>query len=258
MTAHPENWALIGSTGFVGATLSRHISFADSFNSSTIQDISGREFDTVVCAGAPAVKWAANKDPDGDISNLVKLMDALKEAKIRHIVLVSTIDVYPEPANVDELSVPGENLEAYGRNRRALELFVEREFERSTIIRLPGLFGEGLKKNIIFDLMNDNNIGAINPASRFQWYPMDRLHSDLDKIIESNIRLVNISPEPIETADLLSSIFPNVEVGPSVQPAPYYDMQTIHASLLGGVGRYHISASEIMKRLDGFVTKKTA
>lgn len=253
-----KDWALIGSTGFVGSSLTRHISFAASFNSATIDMICDRDFDTIVCAGAPAVKWLANKDPAGDLENLNKLMDALKKTRTRHLILISTIDVYPKPENVDELDIPDEHSEAYGRNRRALETFAESTFERSTIIRLPGLFGAGLKKNIIFDLINNNQIEKINPASRFQWYSLDRLHSDLNTIVASGLPLVNIAPEPLVTRDLLSELFPRAEVGPAAYPAASYDMHTRHAALLGGDGRYHIPASAVMASLRAFVSSTTA
>lgn len=258
MKSFAMNWGLIGDTGFVGSTLSRNIAFTASFNSKTIDDIAGKEFDAVVCAGAPAVKWLANKNPEEDLGNLTKLMDALSTIRTRHLILVSTIDVYPTAHDVNEADTPEKHVEAYGRNRRLLELFVESEFEQSTIIRLPGLFGEGLKKNIIFDLVHTNQTEKINPASRFQWYPMERLHSDLKKIVAADIRLVNIAPEPIKTADIAKALFPQVLLGPAAYPAPAYDMHTLHASLLGGTGHYHISASEIMERLKGFVMRTTA
>lgn len=254
----PQNWALIGSTGFVGSTLARQMHFAASFNSATIDMIYGCEFDTIVCAGAPAVKWLANKDPVGDLANLKRLMSALLNVRARHLVLISTIDVYPKPEQVDEADIPEYHPEAYGRNRRALELFAESEFERSTIIRLPGLFGEGLKKNIIFDLIHGNQLGNINPASQFQWYPLERFHSDLYEIIGSGLPLVNVAPEPLQTEDILSALFPRVKPGPTVHPAASYDMHTQHADLLGGAGQYHLSAAVVMDSLAAFVANQTA
>lgn len=258
MTSSSLDWALVGGTGFVGSSLSRTIPFAASFNSVTIDSIAGRAFETVVCAGAPAVKWAANKDPIGDLENLKRLMSALKKVQTRHLVLISTIDVYTRPDGVDESDVPSEHPEAYGRNRRALEVFVESEFERSTIIRLPGLFGEGLKKNIIFDLIHNNQVEKINPASRFQWYPLERFHLDLHAIIKSGLPLVNIAPEPVGTLEILTALFPDVSVGPAAHPAASYDMHTRYAGVLGGFGRYHLSASAVLASLGAFVANETA
>lgn len=46
--------ALIGYTGFVGTTLLKQTKFDDFYRSTNINDIKGKKFDLVVCAGAPA------------------------------------------------------------------------------------------------------------------------------------------------------------------------------------------------------------
>ena len=55
--------ALIGFSGFVGSTLLKQASFNTLYRSTTISDIRGGHFDTVVCAAAPAQKWIANREP---------------------------------------------------------------------------------------------------------------------------------------------------------------------------------------------------
>jgi hypothetical protein len=57
-------------------------------------------------------------------------------------------------AQDDETTASFETGLAYGRNRRALEAFCADHFDRCLIVRLPALFGTGLKKNFLFDIMN--------------------------------------------------------------------------------------------------------
>ena len=54
--------ALIGFSGFVGATLQKQALFDALYRSTNIADIEGGEFDLAVCAGAPAQKWIANRE----------------------------------------------------------------------------------------------------------------------------------------------------------------------------------------------------
>ncbi len=70
--------ALIGFSGFVGSTLLRQRTFDAMFRSTDIFDIRGRTFDTVVCAGAPAKKWIANREPGTDRRIIEDLINHLK------------------------------------------------------------------------------------------------------------------------------------------------------------------------------------
>ena len=59
----------------------------------------------------------------------------------------------PTAAAGDEADEPGEEgLSAYGRNRLQLERWVREDFPGALILRLPALYGRGLKKNFLYDL----------------------------------------------------------------------------------------------------------
>lgn len=147
--------ALVGHSGFVGTNLKASASFDRLFNSRTIHEIAGGRFDLVVCAAAPATMWAANRDPEGDLANLRGLIDHLASARIDRLVLISTIAVLADPAaGLDEGTTAFETRTAYGRNRRLLEVELAARFPRLHVLRLPALYGLGLKKNFIFDLLN--------------------------------------------------------------------------------------------------------
>mgnify|MGYP002224763577 CR=1 FL=1 len=45
-----------------------------------------------------------------------------------------------------------DGLPAYGRNRLQLERWVREDYPNALIVRLPALYGIGLKKNFLFDL----------------------------------------------------------------------------------------------------------
>ena len=150
-----SNSALVGHTGLVGTNLLRTRTFDDLFNSSNIADIEGRQFDLLVCAGAPANMWAANQDPAADAANLATLGNLLGTLKIKNFVLISTIAVFDDvSAGYDEESVSYEATKAYGRNRRSFEARLQASFPDIRILRLPALFGLGLKKNFVFDILN--------------------------------------------------------------------------------------------------------
>ncbi len=145
---------LIGYTGFVGGNLNAQTSFDKVYNSKNIAEIQNNEFDLLVCAGVSAVKWLANKEPEKDLRNIKNLMQHLKTVKVKKIVLISTIDIYDTPQNVDENVIPNDQYQdAYGKNRYFFEKWIAETFDDYLIVRLPALFGKGLKKNFIYDVL---------------------------------------------------------------------------------------------------------
>lgn len=246
--------ALIGHTGFVGSNLDRDWDFGARFNSRNIGNIRGQSFGTVVCAGVSAVKWFANKEPEKDWAGIKSLITHLDTIQCERFVLVSSVDVYAEPVGVTEADVPDAALaQPYGKHRRMLERWVEARFPRHAVARLPGLFGPGLKKNIIFDMMTGNLCNKISPNGVFQWYPLRRLAADLRRMIENDVTILNIAVEPISTGRIRDSFFPAVQIGGVDMPAALYDMRTNHAALLGGSGAYHLASETVLSEMAAFV-----
>jgi hypothetical protein len=252
--------ALVGYTGFVGSTLHRARAFDVLVNSRNADDLRGGDFDLLIHAGVPAVKWIANKDPAADRAAISSIRDVLATTKIKELILISTIDVYPDPsAPLDESADidPSRN-HAYGRHRFELEQWVRAQFANVRIVRLPALFGEGLKKNVVFDLLHDNQVGDINPASRFQWYPRARLNADVEKIRARDIRLINLFPEPIRTSEIVDRFFPGAPTAPAFEPAPVYDLRTSYCDLFGGPPGYMLGRAAVLDELAAFIARERA
>lgn len=148
--------ALIGHTGFVGGNLARQTEFDACYASRTIQDIRGRFFDLLVICAVPAAMWLANNQPEQDRANIASLFDHLRTTRARRAVLISTIAVYADPASrPNEASDQGyERRKAYGLHRREFEEMLASHFPSLLSLRLPALFGPGLSKNFLFDLIN--------------------------------------------------------------------------------------------------------
>jgi hypothetical protein len=249
--------ALIGYTGFVGGTLLRERPFGTLVNSSNVDSIRGQHFNLLVCAGVSAVKWLANKEPEADRAGIARLTDALAEARVDEFILISTIDVYPDPASAsDETAViDAASNHAYGRHRLELEQWVSARFPRTRIIRLPALFGAGLRKNALYDLLHKNMEGSINPAGIFQWYPMERLWPDIERVRQHDLKLVNLFPEPLEMSRIIERFFPGAPVGPAKHPAPRYDLRTRHGSAFGHERKdgYMLGADEVLAAMERFI-----
>ncbi len=249
--------ALIGATGFVGSSLRAQAPFDELYDSKSIGSIRGRSLDLIVCAGARAEKWKANRDPDADRAGIEQLIGPLREVQARRFVLVSTVDVYPEPVEVDEATpIDPARANAYGRNRRALEEFCADRF-RASILRLPGLYGPGLKKNAIYDLLHDNQVDQIHPDSVYQFYDVRLLWSDVERAARHGIDLLNVATEPVSIGEIAERCFGRTLGRPAGRSAARYDMRSRHAGLWGG-DRYLYGKEQVMRGLHSFVEEARA
>ena len=258
--------ALIGYTGFVGSNLNRQAEFHNFYNSKNLHKIKDQHFDAVFCAGAPAVKWMANKFPERDdasINGIIENLEAIGSAKL--FVLISTIDVYPTlTKHAEDFPCESGDNHTYGRNRLRLEKFVLEQFPNCLIVRLPAMFGEGMKKNYIYDLINNNRISFIDPNSKFQWYSTSDLMSDITTVLSRNehlsnpVRVVNFFPEPIHTSVIIDTLFKSQS--PFTKPRSHqlnglYDLRTLYGEMFSSISKpgYMRSADEIMQRLKDYV-----
>ena len=147
------NELLVGSTGFVGGNLLASHDFSAVCHSSDIADHFGTRPDLCVYAGVPAAMFLANADPEADLAVMAAARENLRRIAPRRLVLISTIAVYEDSRGRDEDSpMDSENLPAYGKNRLQLERWVRQDHPDALIVRLPALYGKGLKKNFLYDL----------------------------------------------------------------------------------------------------------
>ena len=249
---------LIGSSGFVGSTLRAQTHFDFLYNSHNIASIKKEIDGVVVCAGAPSQKWIANRNPSADLKNIKNLIVHLKSIRCVSFILISTVDVFKIPNNVDENSrVDEDGLNPYGLHRRMLENFVENNFKNHLIVRLSGLVGPGLRKNIIFDFLNNNNLDQIDSRSVYQFYPMVNLWRDIQIILNEKINLVHFTAEPITVADVSKFGFDKI-FNQKLSSSPVnYDMRTRYAKLFGAKGHYQYSRHESIQAIRAYAKSET-
>ncbi|MGH9631557.1 MAG: NAD-dependent epimerase/dehydratase family protein [Bryobacteraceae bacterium] len=245
--------AVIGHTGFVGGTLCKQAPVTETYNSQNIEAIRGRSFENVICAGAPGAKWKANQDGPADLDNLRRLIANIRQVHADRFVLISTVDVYESPCQVDEETViPGWMREPYGGHRYYLELSVREMFADALIVRLPGLFGPGLKKNFIYDLMHGNTLHLTHYASTFQFYDMGNLWADICQAMTAGLYLINLATEPVKAGDVAQHCFGIDFRNETTKPAVHYDMRTRHGAAFGRTGPYLYSADYTLEQITVF------
>lgn len=245
--------ALIGHTGFVGGNLKAQGSYTHFYRSTDVDAIRGQRFELVVSAGAPAAKWIANKDPAADRAALARLTSALAEVVAERFVLISTVDVYPRPIEVDERTQPARaDAQPYGLHRLELEDWVRAHFPNALIVRLPALFGPGLKKNVVFDFLHGNRLDLVHQDGVFQFYGLAHLTDDLERAHTGGVELLNLATEPVTTQDVARVVLGRTFENHLPPPGPRYDFRTRHAALWGREDGYAYGREQVLDDLARF------
>lgn len=146
---------LVGNTGFVGSNLWMSNKFDKGYNSKNITEAYNTNPEILIYAGLRAEKYLANNFPEKDYNNILVAQENIQRIDPQKIIFISTIDVYETPIDVTESTkINIDNLLPYGKNRLILERWIQENFNDYLIVRLPGLYGENMKKNFIYDMIN--------------------------------------------------------------------------------------------------------
>jgi nucleoside-diphosphate-sugar epimerase len=204
----------------------------------------------LVCAGLPGEKWKANLNPSADLSNIQELARVLDTVKTSKAILISTVDVFKDPVNVDEDCLPDlSEGGAYGRNRAWFENYFANRFEETLIVRLPGLIAPNLRKNLIFDLMNNRNdqLALVHPQSEFQFFDISTIWSVIHIALEMNIKILNVATEPVSAQEVAGIFGFNLEAASNKVT---YKMKSKYESNFGGVNGYLIDRKSIIRSIE--------
>lgn len=284
---------LVGSTGFVGGNLLAKHTFAAECHSSDITAQYGTRPDLCVYAGVPAAMFLANADPKADLAVMCAARENIRQIAPKRLVLISSIAVLADSCGVyeDSPAQDTEALPAYGKNRLQLERWVREDFPDALIVRLPALYGAGIRKNFLFDLhtitpamlrpekyselaaksplvksaytladngfyklngttdppalraffaANDFNALAFTDArSRYQFYNLGRLWSDMEAARAADVKLLHLCTPPVSAAEVYTAVTGKADWHNELPKPPFdYDLRSRHAALLGGSGDY--------------------
>jgi hypothetical protein len=252
--------ALIGYTGFVGSNIAASHDFTDCYNTANISDIRGRSYDLVVSAATRADSHRINQNGPADLAEIDDYIALLSTVHAAQLVLVSTVCIYPGGTTPDESTpLSAEGLTPYGANRLYMEQTLSERFN-TLALRLPQLYGIGLKKGIVYDLLNDYRIEFIRPEGRFQYYDLRRLWSDTERVLQAGLQTLNLATPPLSSARVAAECFgidiaDQVVAGEESVFSEMYtrDMRTIHADMFGGPAGYLMDELAELDALRAFV-----
>ena len=239
--------ALIGYTGFIGSNLKKLYKPKYNYNTQNISKIKNKSFDLLFCAGTSSKRWLANKNPKKDLDNIKKLTKILQSFKTKKFILISSIEIYGLKNNKNENGkINKQYNSSYGKNRLYLENFIKKKFKNYLIIRLPIVYGKNFSKNVIYDLMYQNEIEKLNANDLVQIYNVKNLKKDIDFCIKNEIKELNMATEPILLSYLADKIF-GIKLSKK-KSARLMKMKSIHHK-----NKYFYNRKKIISELSKFI-----
>ena len=237
---------LVGSTGFVGGNLAAKHAFAAVCHSTDIAAQFGAKPDLCVYAGVPAAMFLANADPDADLAVMAAARENLRQIAPKQLVLISSIAVYADSRGKNEQSpMTPDGLPAYGRNRLQLERWVREDYPNALIVRLPALYGIGLKKNFLFDLH------TITPA---MLKPEKYTELAQKSPLVRDGYTLNLTTPPVTAAEVYTTVTGKADWQNELPKPPFdYDLRSRHAALLGGADGYLCTKQQELDEICAFM-----
>lgn len=173
---------VLGGGGFVGQAYGRL--FTDLgiehvlIRRDNYQEYVGQSCDVLINANGNSKKFLSDRDPVWDFdASVTSVVRSLEDFKAERYVMLSSGDVYPDqssPAVTQETAVVDSRASSrYGLHKLIAETMVLSVHPRPLVMRMGGFVGPGMKKNAIFDLLNNQTVW-LQPESQLQFISTDR------------------------------------------------------------------------------------
>lgn len=121
------------------------------------------------------------------------------------------------------------------------------------------LTATGTEKKEVYKFFSTNTFNAISftdSRSIYQFYNLGRLWSDIELALKNNIRLLNITTEPVSVAEVYKFLSGKDFIN-ELAKSPYnYDIKSVHAELFGGQNGYLIKKEDELADLKKYVEEE--
>ena len=152
--------AVIGANGYVGSALYQELLRSAKYsvvgvtreNYSAMKE---RDFDIIINCAMPSARfWAKNHPEEDFVETVKKTADLLYGWKFKKFIQISTVSARCQLDTV------------YGRHKLAAENLCD--FGDNLIVRLGALYGESMKKGVLFDMLEGKKV-FVDKASRYSF-----------------------------------------------------------------------------------------
>ena len=186
---------VLGGDGFLGKGITKILKEEGKnykiINKTNYKKYINKKCDILINTSTNSYKYLAKKDYFYDFDNtVINISNSIKNFKFKKYILISSCEVYNDLSNKkfnsENSNINPILLSNYGLNKFLGELLVKKSCNKWLILRCNGLVGSHMKKNPIYDLLNNKKL-YINPESKFQFLNTTYVGKVLNKLINKNI-----------------------------------------------------------------------
>lgn len=203
---------VIGCNGFVGSALCRFIAKTDNeltrIDRGNYNEFSNGEFDILINSATPSKRYWALNNPLADFKATVGLTaEIVYNWHYKKLVQISTISAKCQ------LNHP------YGINKHLAEQLALNSNQNNLVVRLGNLFGEGLNKGIIYDIIKGNPL-FVSGDSRYSFIDVDKAAEIIfSKLAKNGIENVN-SRNTLSLKEIINEFGINIKFGDGYECHP--------------------------------------
>lgn len=155
---------IVGSSGFFGCALTRNAKKKDfeviEVTKENYFDLKKKTYDYLINSATPSAKYWSSKNPFLDFQQTVELTaDLVYNWNYTKFIQISTMSANDISDN-----------HPYGINKKAAEIISL--YKNSLVVRLGSLYGKGLRKGPLFDLLNQKRV-YVNIKSKYNFIEVD-------------------------------------------------------------------------------------
>ncbi len=103
-----------------------------------------------------------------------------------------------------------------------------------------------------FESLNFTALNFTDSRSRYQFYPLSRLWSDIQLALENHIQMLHLAVEPVSAGELYEYLTGKEFKNEIVNQPALYDYRSHYSELFGGTGEYIIAKADVLSDIRKF------
>ncbi len=231
---------LLGARGFVGSAFARLLSQKPDVELVEVEidnydKVAGTAGDIVIEAACNSRKFFADEQPVAEFeTSVTHRLKSLFDFTAPFHLHISRVDVYSDltapKTTREDSAVDLVKSSHYGFHKLMAEQLVQHYARKWLIVRLAGMVGPGLRKNPIFDILNEQAL-RIHPDSKYQFLHTEDVARLVWGLVESGAhqQVFNVAGDGlISPREIAAMAGKNLNLG-SLEPGT--TPRIVHASI---------------------------